>query len=67
VSAQRWHPKQRARFEPDGAYVLELPYAEDRELLMEVMKYGPDVEVVGPQSLRSRVAESLKAAASRYR
>jgi predicted DNA-binding transcriptional regulator YafY len=66
VSAQSWHPKQRARFEADGSYVLELPYAEDRELLMEIMKYGPDVEVLGPENLRSRAAQSLKAAARRY-
>ena len=51
----------------DGSYVLELPYAEDRELLMEIMKHGPDVEVLGPESLRSRAAQSLAQAADRYR
>ena len=66
VSAQSWHPKQRARFEKDGSYVLELPYAEDRELLMEIMKHGPDVEVLAPESLRSRAAQSLAQAADRY-
>ena len=66
VSAQSWHPKQRARFEADGSYVLELPYAEDRELLMEIMKYGSEVEVLGPESLRARVAGVLKEAAGRY-
>ncbi len=66
VSAQSWHPKQRSRFEADGSYVLELPYAEDRELLMEVMKYGPDVEVLAPEGLRARVAGVLKDAAGRY-
>jgi predicted DNA-binding transcriptional regulator YafY len=66
VSAQSWHPKQRARFEKDGSYVLELPYAEDRELLMEIMKYGPDVEVLAPEGLRARVAGALKDAGKRY-
>jgi len=66
VSAQSWHPKQRARFEADGSYVLELPYAEDRELLMEIMKYGADVEVLAPDALRLRVAETLKEAGKRY-
>ena len=66
VSAQSWHPKQRARFEKDGSYVLELPYAEDRELLMEIMKYGADVEVLAPDALRLRVAETLKEAGKRY-
>jgi predicted DNA-binding transcriptional regulator YafY len=66
VSAQNWHPKQRVRVEKDGAYVLEVPYAEDRELVMEILKYGADVEVIAPAALRARVAEALHAAARRY-
>jgi predicted DNA-binding transcriptional regulator YafY len=66
VSAQNWHPKQRSRVEKDGSYVLELPYAEDRELVMEILKYGADVEVLAPAALRKRVAGALKLAAARY-
>ena len=66
VSAQNWHPKQRARIEKDGSYLLEIPYADDRELVMEILKFGADVEVLAPEALRQRVAESLKKAASRY-
>src|SRR2546426_1308013 len=66
VSAQTWHPKQRSRVEADGSYVLEIPYAHERELLMEILKFGADVEVLAPEALRQRVAESLKKAASRY-
>ena len=67
VSAQNWHPKQRSRVEKDGSYVLEVPYAEDRELVMEILKYGADVEVVGPAALRTRVREALTQAVARYR
>ena len=66
VSAQTWHPKQRAKFEADGSYVLEVPYAEDAELLMEVLKYGADVEVLAPAPLRERAAQALARAAGRY-
>jgi predicted DNA-binding transcriptional regulator YafY len=66
VSAQAWHPKQRARTENDGSYVLEIPYANDRELLMEILKFGADVEVLGPASLRDRVAGALAEALTRY-
>jgi predicted DNA-binding transcriptional regulator YafY len=66
VSAQSWHPKQRARVEKDGAYILELPYSEDRELVMEILKYGPDVEVLAPDALRERVAGAHRVAAERY-
>jgi predicted DNA-binding transcriptional regulator YafY len=67
VSAQSWHSRQRARIEKDGSYVLELPYSNDRELVMDILRYGADVEVLGPPALRKRVAEALREAAKRYR
>ena len=66
VSAQSWHPQQRAKTEQDGSYVLELPYAEAPELVMEILKYGADVEVLAPASLRERVATALRDGARRY-
>ena len=66
VAAQSWHPDQKSRFEENGSYVLELPYANDRELLMEILKYGADVEALAPASLRDRVSEVLRQAAQRY-
>jgi len=66
IAVQIWHPKQRARVEKDGSYVLELPYADDRELVMEILKYGADVEVLEPAALRKRVGDAIKLAAQRY-
>jgi predicted DNA-binding transcriptional regulator YafY len=66
VAAEEWHPKQRASFEPGGAYVLEVPYSDDRELLMDILKFGPDVEVLAPEALRKRVAEAVAAAGRLY-
>ena len=66
VSAQSWHPKQRARVEKDGSYVLEVPYADDRELVMEILKYGADVEVIAPPALRDKVRLQLGKARERY-
>jgi predicted DNA-binding transcriptional regulator YafY len=66
VSAQRWHPDQRHRVEKDGSYVLEIPYADDRELVMEIMKFGPEVEVLAPAGLRKHVSDLHKEAAHRY-
>jgi predicted DNA-binding transcriptional regulator YafY len=67
ASVQTWHPQQRSRAEADGSWVLEIPYADDRELLMDILRYGFDVEVLGPAALRRRVAETLAQAAARYR
>ncbi len=66
VASEDWHPKQKSRFEPDGSYVLEVPYADHRELLMDILKFGADVEVLAPAELRAKVREALKAAIKRY-
>ena len=66
VAAEQWHPRQKGRFEPDGSYVLQVPYSDDRELVMDILKYGSDVEVLGPESLRRRVAGRLRAALGHY-
>jgi predicted DNA-binding transcriptional regulator YafY len=66
VSAQTWHPSQRRSVDKDGTYLLELPYAETPELVQEILKWGAEVEVLAPASLRERIAQSLAKAAGRY-
>lgn len=66
VGAESWHPKQKGTWQADGSYLLEVPYADDRELIMDILKYGADCEVLGPPGLRTRVMEALDAARARY-
>jgi predicted DNA-binding transcriptional regulator YafY len=66
VAAEEWHPRQKGRFEPDGSYVLELPFSDHRELAMDVLRHGPHVEVLEPASLREAVEAQLAAALRRY-
>ncbi len=66
VAAEHWHPEQESTFLDDGSYQLRLPYSDDPELIMDILKYGPDCEVVGPAGLRAKVVGLLKAAAGRY-
>jgi predicted DNA-binding transcriptional regulator YafY len=66
VSLEEWHPRQRARFEADGSYLLEVPFNSPKELLMDILRFGPEVEVLAPPRLRELVAASLAAASSRY-
>lgn len=67
VADETWHPKQRTRWLEDGRYELHVPYSDARELAMDILKYGPDVEVVAPPELRKQVQERLEAAVSVYR
>ena len=66
VAAEEWHPSQRGRFESDGSYVLEVPYSDHRELLMDILRYGPDVEVLSPPSLREQVRARAVETVQRY-
>lgn len=65
VAHERWHAEQKGRLEPDGSYTLEVPFADSRELLMDVMRYGADVEVLGPPSLARAVADEIARMAHR--
>ncbi len=66
VAAEHWHPEQEGVFLDDGSYQLRLPYSNDPELIMDVLKYGPDCQVVAPAGLREKVVGLLKAAVERY-
>jgi predicted DNA-binding transcriptional regulator YafY len=67
VAAEEWHPKQKSRTEPDGSYVLEFPYNDDQELVMDILRHGAEVEVLAPATLRNKVKSALAAALKRYR
>lgn len=66
VAKERWHRDQEGRFLGDGSYELSVPYSNALELIMDVLKYGPDVEVLEPAELRETVAERLRAASRIY-
>lgn len=66
VAHERWHSEQKARLEPDGSYVLELPYGVDQELVMDILKFGPECKVEAPAELRDRVRELASKTAALY-
>lgn len=57
VANEAWHPAQRGHFERGGHYRLDIPYADHRELIMDILKHGKDCVVLGPESLRALVRE----------
>lgn len=66
VSREVWHPQQDGKLQLDGTYLLRFPYAAEPELVMDILKYGPDVQVLAPDSLKQAVASQLRAAAALY-
>jgi predicted DNA-binding transcriptional regulator YafY len=66
VADERWHPSQVGQYLTDGRYELRIPYRDDRELVMDILRHGAGVEVISPQALRQEVQRRLRAALSQY-
>ena len=66
VQSERWHSEQQAEVLSDGSYRLRVPYADARELLMDILRHGRHVEVEGPESLRRLVADEVSALTGMY-
>ena len=67
LSEERWHPNQTTRWLPDGRFELTLPYDNPTELVMDILRHGPEVEVIQPASLRRAVANTLGETLATYR
>ena len=66
IEQEQWHPEQQARWRADGRYELRLPYADPTELILDILRYGPNVEVIDPPELRQAVIERLTEAIAIY-
>ncbi|HBE91250.1 MAG TPA: transcriptional regulator [Gammaproteobacteria bacterium] len=66
VANEQWHPEQKGRYDEQGHYLLEIPYANDTELVMDILRHGPDCEVVAPDGLRNKVLDRLNEAVNYY-
>jgi len=66
VADERWHPQQEGQFLIDGRYELRIPYRDPRELIMDILRHGAEVEVVSPENLRGQVRSVLELALAQY-
>ena len=67
IAEENWHPDQQGAFEKDGRWLLKLPFSNRRELIMDVLRYGADVEVLAPDFLREAVAAEATKTSKQYR
>jgi len=61
IAQQQWHPKQAGEWDGDD-YLLSIPYADDRELIQDILRHSPNVFVEKPAALRKKVQAKLQAA-----
>jgi predicted DNA-binding transcriptional regulator YafY len=66
VADEHWHSQQQGRFLPDGRFELKIPYSTERELLMDVMHYGADAEIIEPAALRQQAITHLELSLGKY-
>ena len=66
VSRETWHPDQQSEYDDQGYYVLRVPYSQDTELVMDILKHGSEVEVLQPSELRERVRQRIEAMQDLY-
>lgn len=66
ISGQIWHMQQKEKTLKNGSLELTFPVADYAEIMMEILKHGPDVEVIKPQSLRTLIKTAAKKTAKIY-
>lgn len=66
VADEVWHPRQSGSFRQDGSYELRIPYGRPDELILDILRLGPDAEVLAPAALREEVARRLREASAVY-
>lgn len=66
VAEETWHPDQLGYWCDDGRWEMQVPYSDPRELLMEVLRYGPGSEIMHPPELQAEAIRQLEAALAQY-
>ena len=65
IADEIWHPGQKKSWDGDHL-IIDVPYAQSRELAMEILRQGPDVEVLAPEDLRAEVRLLLEQTLAHY-
>ncbi|MGV1045512.1 helix-turn-helix transcriptional regulator [Limnohabitans sp.] len=66
VRHELWHQQQIGTLHPDGRYSLKLPYADERELMGDILRFGAEVKVIAPKSLQKQLQAELAKATQLY-
>lgn len=67
VQHESWHPQQVGTLHADGRYTLKVPYSDERELLGDILRFGAEVKVLGPSSLKQQLSSELSKALQHYK
>jgi proteasome accessory factor C len=66
VSNENWHPKQQGNWLDEKKYRLIIPYGHSRELVMDILRWGEEAEVIEPRELRDTVTTTIARMKKKY-
>ncbi|MGN6527235.1 MAG: helix-turn-helix transcriptional regulator [Burkholderiaceae bacterium] len=66
VAQEEWHPQQQLKAQADGSLRMRLPYSDPTELVMDVLRHGPNVRVLAPAELAQQVRSQLERTLAAY-
>lgn len=59
IACQQWHPQQLGEWDgPD--FLLTIPYADDKELIQDILRHIPNIYVESPAALKKAVQNRLQ-------
>jgi proteasome accessory factor C len=59
VSQEKWHSKQVGTWRDDNSYLLKVPIGNSTEIVMDVLRWGNEAEIIAPEGLRKEIAGIL--------
>lgn len=67
VAQETWHPHQKGSWETESTYLLEIPYGDPTELIMDILRWGDRAQVINPPQLRQRMKTIVNTMHQTYR
>ena len=66
IQHEQWHPQQIQETDERGYLMLSVPFSQQTELVMDILRHGAEVEVLAPGSLRVQVMDTAAAMSKLY-
>lgn len=66
VKDVQWHNTQQQTIESDGHINLTFPYADQRELIRDLLRFAGEVEVLAPACLRGALIHAMQAGLKKH-
>lgn len=66
VSEEIWHSDQIGMWKNKESYLLKIPYGNSKELVMDILRWGENAEVLNPPELRLKITSIIDKMRKKY-